>query len=239
MNKCDAVITVSQYEKDYLGKKGIPHEKLYVTGNAIHPEQYTPVNLENYKVALMSKYNISEKDKIVIFIGRKTKEKGVSNLIEAVSGLCHTMPLKLFLLGPSIDWYENYYAQLSTKVKEYIIDLGVVSHQDKINLLHLSDLLVLPSQYEAFGIVFLEAWICGVPVMGTTEGAMPSIIGEDGFLCKFGDTEYLMTKLSMALNSPDALKQKGSSGKRKVLQRYTWDIIGMKAEEAIKAAYDN
>jgi glycosyltransferase involved in cell wall biosynthesis len=176
---------------------------------------------------------------VIIFIGRKTREKGVLNLIEAVKALQKEIPVKLFLIGPSIDWYHDLYAQLSEQEKKYIIDLGVLPHNEKVNLLHISDLLVLPSQYEAFGIVFLEAWICGKPVIGTAEGAMPSVIGNDGYICRFGNTEDLKSKIAEALSKPDDLKIKGIKGREKVLQNYTWDIIGMKAERAISAVYES
>ena len=237
MRNCDCVITVSDYEKDYLANNGIPYNKMYVTGNAINPEEYQSENLDFFKAEIYKKYTIGNTDKIIIFIGRKTREKGVANLIEAVRELHNDIPIKLFLVGPGIDWYENLYANLSSEDKKYIIDMGIVSHQDKVNLLRISDLLVLPSQYEAFGIVFLEAWICGVPVLGTTEGAMPSIIGDEGFLCKFGETVDLKSKLYEALSNPENLKLKGSNGRQKTLQKYTWDVIGMKAETAIGAAY--
>jgi glycosyltransferase involved in cell wall biosynthesis len=149
------------------------------------------------------------------------------------------MPVKLFLAGPSIDWYDNLYSQLSPHDKKFIIDLGVLPHHEKVNLLHLADLLVLPSQYEAFGIVFLEAWICGRAVIGTAEGAMPSVIGTEGYVCRFGDTDDLHDKIAAALSNPDDLKRKGSNGRQKVLHKYTWEIIGRKAEQAINWVYEN
>ena len=112
-------------------------------------------------------------------------------------------------------------------------------HQEKVNLLHLADLLVLPSQYEAFGIVFLEAWICGKAVIGTTEGAMPSVIGTEGYVCRFGDAEDLRNKIAATLSNSDALKRMGLDGRQKVLHKYTWDIIGMKAEQAISRVYES
>jgi len=238
MKKCDAVLTVSEFEKKYLGSRGVPFNKLHVTGVAIHPEQYRSMDLDFYKVKLQTEYSIKPDEKVIIFIGRKTKEKGVINLIEAVRGLHNKMPIKLFLLGPRLAWYDDFYSQLSPQDKKYIIDMGVITHQEKVNLLHLSDLLILPSQYESFGIVFLEAWICGVPVIGTSEGAMPGIIGDDGFVCKFGDTDDLERKIAEALSKAELLKMMGASGRKKVLQHYTWDIIGTKTEQTIKAVYE-
>ena len=111
--------------------------------------------------------------------------------------------------------------------------MGTISHKEKVNLLHVSDILLLPSRFEAFGIVFLESWICGTPVIGTTNGAMPSIIGDDGLLCKFGDVEDLKETIRRGLSDNNALKKMGKSGKMKVLENYTWDAIGKKAEKAI------
>ena len=82
-----------------------------------------------------------------------------------------------------------------TTTRERIIDLGTVSDQEKINLLHLAEVLVLPSRFEAFGIVFLEAWACGTPVIGAATGAIPSVIGEGGLTFPYGDATQLAEKL--------------------------------------------
>jgi len=237
LKHCDAVITVSPYEKEYLEDKGIPGDKLFVTGNAIHPENYHPSNLDAFRLQVERDLGLRPEDKVITFIGRKTPEKGVNYLIEAVKQLLPELPLRLFLVGPGMDWYRKLYSNLSQDEKLRIIDVGVIPQQDKVNFLHLSDLLVLPSRYEAFGIVFLEAWICGVPVIGTTEGAMPSVIGAEGLLCKFGDVEDLTSRIREAFSSTNGLAEMGSRGKTKVIDKYTWDVIGDKAERAMRTVY--
>lgn len=233
LKHCDAVITLTDFERDYLQSKGIPSEKLHVTGCGIHPEQYVPGDVDSFRSRLQSGYGVKEGDRLITFIGRKTPEKGVGHLIEAVKDLRREMPLKLFLAGPGFDWYKNLYDSLSEEEKKIIVDLGVISHQDKVNLLHLSDLLVLPSKYESFGIVFLEAWICDVPVVGSDEGAIPSVIGEGGFVFKFGNIEDLKAKLKDALKD-EAKREAATKGKEMVSTKYTWDIIATKAEKVMK-----
>ncbi|MCG7851681.1 MAG: glycosyltransferase [Methanosarcinaceae archaeon] len=237
LKHCDAVITVSPFEKEYLKEKGIAEKRLFVTGNAIHPEDYLPSDLNSFRNRVKRDFGLRPEDRVITFVGRKTPEKGVSHLIEAIKNLLHEKPLKLFLIGPNLDWCQEIYASLSQEEKKRIIDVGVVSQQDKVNFLHISDLLVLPSKFEAFGIVFLESWICGVPVLGTTEGAMPSVIGKEGLLCKFGDVEDLTSKIREALKNTKSLAEMGSRGKAKVLNHYTWNKIGAKAERAVRIAY--
>jgi glycosyltransferase involved in cell wall biosynthesis len=237
MRHCDAVITVSPFEKEYLARRGVANEKLFITGNAIHTENYKPSNLDGFKSRIAREFGLKLEDKFIIFIGRKTPEKGVGYLIEAVKNLIPEMPVKLLLMGPGMEWYHDLYVNLSPEEKKRIIDVGVVSHQDKVNFLHISDLLVLPSKYEAFGIVFLEAWVCGIPVIGTTEGAMPSVIGDEGWLCRFGNVKDLTSKIRAALGNTKNLIEMGSQGKAKVLRHYTWDVIGEKTEKAVKSVY--
>ncbi len=237
LKQCDGILTVSEFEKTYLAGKGIPAAALYVTGNGIHPERYQPDNLPAFKNKLATECRLTDKEKVIVFIGRKTREKGVQQLIEAVKAIRQEIPVKLFLIGPSIDWYDRLYTALEASEKKYIIDLGVLAHQEKVNLLHLCDLLVLPSQYEAFGIVFLEAWMCGKPVIGSDQGAMPSVIGNDGFICRYGDTADLIATIKAALAAPDDLMHKGRNGRTKVLLHYTWGIIGKKVEQAIRDVY--
>lgn len=237
LKNCDCVIAVTEFEKRYLEGRGIKGERIIVTGNGIHPELYIPANLDDYRKTIQERYRLKNEDRVVVFIGRKTEEKGVGHLIEAVRRLIHEMPIKLFLIGPTFDWYNDIYDRLSDKEKEHIIEMGEIPHQEKVNLLHISDLLVLPSRYEAFGIVFLEAWICGVPVIGTTEGAMPDVIGDDGFLCRYGDVEDLRAKIKEALNDSNKTRKMAERGRTKVINNYTWQVIGEKTEKAIKQIY--
>jgi glycosyltransferase involved in cell wall biosynthesis len=213
LRHCDAVITMSPFEKEYLEGKGITGERLFVTGNAINPEDYKPSNLDEFKSRIERDFGLRPEDRVITFIGRKIPEKGVGHLIDAVKNLLPEMPLKLFLVGPCLEWYHELYTNLSPEEKERIIDVGVVSQENKVNFLHITDLLALPSKYEAFGIVFLEAWICGVPVLGTTQGAMPSIIGTEGLLCKFGDVEDLTSTIRNAFRNVNSLAEMGSGGK--------------------------
>ncbi|MBM3253993.1 MAG: glycosyltransferase family 4 protein, partial [Candidatus Omnitrophica bacterium] len=110
--------------------------------------------------------------------------------------------------------------------KNYIIDLGITSHQEKVNLLHISDVLVLPSEYEAFGIVFLEAWSCGIPVIGTDKGAIPNVINSSGLTFKCGDKQDLAEKIEFLLNNPSLSKIMATNGKNKVINFYNSDRIG-------------
>lgn len=237
LKNCDAVITVSEFEKKYLESKGIKANKIFITGNALHPEEYLPGDLDTFKARIKAKYDLNDNDKVLTFIGRKIPHKGVEHLIRAAKLMIREIPFKLFLVGPDSEWYKNLHAELSADEKKYIIEMGTISHKDKVNLLHISDILLLPSEFEAFGIVFLEAWICGVPVLGTTRGAMPSIIGNDGLLCKFGEVEDMKAKISKGLSDNNALKKMGKSGKKKVIENYTWDVIGNKVEKAISSVY--
>ncbi len=226
MHSCDTVLAVSEYEKIYLIKKGISDQKIAVAANGINTEEYIPQRVSEFKDGFFSRYNICKDAKIILFIGRKVEYKGIPVLINAVKDLRKKIEIKLFLIGPNFEWFENFYSKMSDKDKEFIIDLGEILHQDKVNLLHISNLLVLPSEYEAFGIVFLEAWICGIPVIGTNKGAVPFVIDGAGLTFKFGDNDDLSKKIETILTN-DALAQKmAAEGKRKVLNFYNHERIG-------------
>jgi glycosyltransferase involved in cell wall biosynthesis len=237
MGLCDGVVTVTEFEKKYLASRGIPEDRIYVTGNGVHLSEYEPLNLDQFQKDLARRYDMRPDERIITFLGRKTPDKGVDHLIEAVRGMLDEMPVRLFLAGPAVKWFDDMYSQLSADDRRRIIDVGVLGHQEKVNLLHCSDLMALPSKYEAFGIVYLEAWACGIPVLGTTQGAIPSVIGEEGYLARYGDVAHLREKLREALRDPETLVNKGRAGREKVRSRFTWEKIGRAVEQAIPRVY--
>ncbi len=234
MKNCNAVFCVSDYEKDYFIKKGLDKNKLFVAYNAVDPEEFKTRDFSEFKRFFADKYKISNSTKTILFIGRKTEYKGVDHLIESVSRLLKKRDLRLFLVGPDFPWFKEFYAKLSEEDREKIIDLGVITHQEKVNLLHMSNILALPSKYEAFGIVFLEAWVCGVPVIGVNTGAMAHLIKDSGLTAKYGDVDDLTAKIEQLLSNPELSKKLGSHGKNKVFNNFVWDKAGSQILEVYK-----
>jgi len=85
----------------------------------------------------------------------------------------------------------------------------------------------MPSRTDSFGIVFLEAWTYGKPVIGAQAGGPREIIehGGDGLLVPFGDTETLGREIARLLNDRNLAHRLGMVGRRRTLERYTWDRV--------------
>jgi glycogen synthase len=233
LRRCDAVIAVSAYECDYLVAKGIDRRKIVVTGNGVHTESYLPKDLAYFQTELVRLYNLTHTTKIIVFVGRKLEYKGIATLVDACRSLSVEGDVALLLAGPPSSWFEEYYGKLSKQDRERIIDLGMVSEQEKVNLLHLADVLVLPSQFEAFGIVFLEAWACGTPVIGAATGAIPSVIGDGGLTFEYGNARDLADKLKVVLYKTELARQMVLLGQRQLVASFTWEKIA----RATRTAY--
>jgi glycosyltransferase involved in cell wall biosynthesis len=234
LRRCDAVIAVSEYERDYLVKQGVHPAKIIVTGNGVHIQDYVAHGLEQFEAELRRRHHLSSATKIILFIGRKLEYKGIATLVDSVRRLSPEDDVVLLLAGPSSSWFEEFYGAISARDRQRIIDLGTVSVQEKINLLHLAEVLVLPSRFEAFGIVFLEAWACGTPVIGAATGAIPSVVGEGGLTFPYGDATQLVEKLQAVLRNEHLGQAMVSWGQRRLRSKFTWDHIGRLTQESYR-----
>jgi glycosyltransferase involved in cell wall biosynthesis len=95
------------------------------------------------------------------------------------------------------------------------------------------DVLVLPSQAESFGVVFLEAWSQGKPVIGARIPAVEEMIheGRDGLLVPYGDPKALAEKVLILLRDPELRRALGERGKEKVKERYGVERISAGLED--------
>lgn len=234
LRRCDAVVALTRFEADHLARYGVDRARIVVAGTGIDPADYRPAAGDDFRARLAERYGVRPEDRVVTFLGRKIEEKGIADLIAAVRSLAAELPIRLFLLGPRFAWYDGLYAALPADARERIVDVGTVSHRDKVEFLHASDLLVLPSLYESFGIVFLEAWLCGAAVIGSNGGAVPSVIDDCGFLSPVRDPAALAATLRDALSDPARLRAMAERGRRRVLERYTWPRIGDAVEGSIR-----
>jgi glycosyltransferase involved in cell wall biosynthesis len=100
-----------------------------------------------------------------------------------------------------------------------------VSTDRIVDLYAEAELAAVPSLYEGFSLPAVEAMACGVPIVATTGGALPEVVGRDGetgLLVTPGDTSALAAALGRALDDPELRARIGAAGRARALERFTW-----------------
>jgi glycosyltransferase involved in cell wall biosynthesis len=158
----------------------------------------------------------------ILFAGRDFFRKGLSVLLDAFELLLNRLPdCELAVVG------QEYYHSLRWAVRRCrglpVRFLGGLSPRDLHREIRGSDVVVLPSYTEAFGIVLLEAQALGVPVVGTRVGGIPETMedGATGLLVPPGDPGSLAEALEGLLNDPDRRREMGVRGKEWVAREYS------------------
>jgi N-acetyl-alpha-D-glucosaminyl L-malate synthase BshA len=169
---------------------------------------------------LKEEYGISPHEKVVIHVSNFRPVKRVPDVIQTFKKIRDTLPSKLLLIG---DGPELTVA--CKKVKELGIgeDVLFLGKQDNVSeLFSISDLKLLLSEKESFGLVLLEAMACGVPTIGTRVGGIPEVIedGVTGYLCEIGDTNAAADKALDLLTNSDLLKQMSENAINHVYDKF-------------------
>lgn len=151
---------------------------------------------------LKQDYGISEKEKVLIHVSNFRAVKRVPDVVKAFAKVRAQMPAKLLLVGdgPEMTVVSRLVAQCG--IEKDVLFLG---KQDRLEELYaISDLMLLLSEKESFGLVALEAMACGVPCIGTRVGGIPEVItdGMNGYLCGLGDVEAVAGKAIRLLEDP-------------------------------------
>ena len=116
-----------------------------------------------------------------------------------------------------------------------------VSGVDEDRIIELyaeAELAVVPSLYEGFSLPAIEAQSCGVPLVATTGGAIPEVVGSDGrtaMLVPPGDSEALAAALRQALGRDDLRATMGAMGRQRVLEAWSWTIMAARTVEHYRA----
>jgi glycosyltransferase involved in cell wall biosynthesis len=167
---------------------------------------------------------------VVTFMGAVTDDKGIVHLIRAMQCLWQRgSEATLVIAGQPVapSSFERVYAELPDADRQRIRRMGPVGGALKQDTLAATDLFVMPSRVDSFGIVYLEAWAYGVPVVGCRAGGVPDVIddGQDGVLVPFGDPSGLASAVEALLANPDRGRVLGQQGRAKVEAHYTWEQI--------------
>jgi len=218
----DAVITLTNSEKQILIKLGVKEDKIHLTGHG--PILATNADPEDFK----QRYQINEP--MVLFLGQHYPYKGYQQLLQAASQIWQKIPeTKFVFVGPSVGNSEQIYAQYQDP---RIIRLGSVDLQTKTDALAACTLLCVPSTQESFGGVYTEAWSFAKPVIGCDIPAVAEVIsqGVDGFLVP-QESQSIAETICQVLLANNLAASLGIAGQRKVEEKFTWQRLAEKTEQ--------
>ena len=167
------VIALNHMETEHYKNMGVPGEKIAIIPNGIDLSEY--VNLPP-KGAFKRKFGIPEDKRVILYLGRIHRIKGIDLLIKAYAYLIENMGNKdavLVIAGPD-DGYLNEAKALanSLRVSDPVMFVGPLYDKNKLAAYVDPDPYVLPSRYEIWGLIILEAYACGKPVIASKVGGL-------------------------------------------------------------------
>ena len=218
IEKTNKFISVS----DYMGKDlqnfsdRIKNKKFLTLKNIIDYEKFEKNITETEKNILKNKYHIDSNEKVIIFVGRLTEEKGIKQLLMAINDVTYKN-FKLLIVGSYFfntkvrSDFEKELDELVNKNKERIIFTGYINYNQIYQLYKISDFAVLPSMWdEPAGLTIQEAEACGLPAITTNSGGIPEyVINGSSIIIKKDENIVgnLKTEIENLLNDEKKLKE--------------------------------
>lgn len=185
---------------------GLDPQKSVVLTSGTDTDKFKPLEID--KEGLLKSYSIEDTSRPVVFLGgRLTAQKGVDTLLQAAAIYSKTDEKPMTLIAGDGD-LRNDLEKLATELKlDSVYFLGAQSHEQMVKLFNIADVVAMPSVFEAFGLVALEALACGVPVIAGDVGGFSQIVNNEvGYLMKPGDYETLAEKVTTFIR--DGFKEK-------------------------------
>jgi starch synthase len=238
----DAVIAVSNGTKADILRvyPELQPEKVHVIYNGIDLSEYDQTS----DTSALTTYGVNPARPYVLFVGRITRQKGVTHLVEAIRYLPRDTQVVLCAGAP--DTLEIA-AEMRQKVAEakathpHVVWIEkMVTKPEVIQLYSHARVFCCPSVYEPFGIINLEAMACHAPVVASATGGILEVVvdGETGYLVPFASDSTtgfpsnadqfardLATKISDLLHDPEKCRQFGEAGRKRVEEKFAWSAI--------------
>lgn len=180
---------------------------------------------------LRKAYKIEDHEKVIIHVSNFRSVKRVPDVVRSFAKIIDHVDAKLLLLGDGPEYSKVCRLVKELGIQDKVLFLGNQKHVS--DFLSISDLMMLLSEKESFGLVLLEAMACEVPVIGTLAGGIPEVIvdGETGFICEIGDVDQIARRAIEILTDPLLHKQMASSSLERAKTHFSQDIIISKYED--------
>ena len=225
----DLYLSITKQMKKELIRLGIPEDKIVYFPNAVDASIFRPGE---------------KKDNTILFVGRITPDKGLHVLLRSLRYIKKS--IHLGIIGPA-DWNLDYYHNMLKSIeaenqngKHRITYLGRVDQANLIKWYQKASIFVLPSLFEPFGIVILEALACETPVVATYAGGIPEVVknSENGILVPVNNPVKLAGAIQYLLDNESLRIKFGQYGRRWVMKNFSIEMIAKKLNRVYRMITD-
>jgi D-inositol-3-phosphate glycosyltransferase len=243
ISKANRIIAATLAEKsqlEFLYKA--PSSKISVIPPGVDTRHFYPIPKDEAKEVV----GVPEDSHTILFVGRIEPLKGIDKLIQAISiiqnnGELRCCPHNLVIIGGEPNAKSEEMNAEMARLQDMVEDLGIenfvifLGKQDQQLLPYYysaSEIVVMPSHYESFGMVALEAMACGTPVIASQVGGLAFLVrdGETGFVVPGNDVQMLAKRIVELIKDKD-LRNKLGNKSAEYAQLYAWEIISEKMIE--------
>jgi len=209
------VITVSQNSLDDISTDHqVPRERLHVVPVGVDQEIFRPLP----GVARIP-------GRLITTASADVTMKGLRYLLEAMAKLRTEREVSLVVIGREKEGGPSSRLLDELGLRDIVEFVTGVPEQRIIELYSEAEVAVVPSLYEGFSLPAIEAMSCGVPLVATSGGALPEVVGADNdtaLVVPPGDSQALAAKIALALDDPVLRDRIGAAGRQRVIERWTW-----------------
>ena len=218
------IVTVSECARQDIARDfRIPAHKFRIVPNGISTDLFYPIpEIER------------EKNRLIVTNSADIPLKGLYHLLHAVARIAEKQPIHLTVIGTP---------KKNGGIEKLIRTLGIghlleftgrIDHDIFVRQYARASVAVVPSLYEGFGLPAGEAMACGVPVVSTTGGALPEVVGDAGVLVPPGDDQALAAAILGLLRDQDKAAALGCKGYRRIQEHFTWKKAAEKTVDAYR-----
>lgn len=228
--KIKRLITVSRSAKnDIVRDFGLQPSLFSVVPNGIDTDRFYPLKGVKRRPFRLITTNSAD-----------TPLKGLHYLVNAIAKLVPKWPrLQLVIVGAPKKGSPTSSLIKKLGLERHIQFTGKIQNEEFVHQYAMAWCAVVPSLYEGFGLPAGEAMACGVPVISTTGGSLPEVIGDAGLLVPPGDDDALAQAIESLCTNPDLAQSLGQKGYERVMREFTWESAAQKCVQVYRQVIDD
>lgn len=227
LHDASKVFALTEVEKQQYLKMGVSKDKIEIVPLGIDMSEYDSLpDMGKFK----SKYEISDEERLILFLGRIHEIKGLDLLIKGFSQISKDN-VKLAIVGGDYGFKEELEKLIDElDLKDNVIFPGVLTGKDKIEALVDCDIFIMPSRYESFTTSGLEAMACFKPLILTKNNHIQTWVRDNvGLVCEFDEND-LSNCIETLLNDKSLCKKFGNNGRELIKDKYNWEKVSKHIE---------